>query len=336
MNRSNPHAHGAQRLFAQFSSAVTLLLLFSLPFFVQSTAYAASIGQGPPEHLKYGQLWTDAKGKVNQSAAFIRAKNAHQINPLGKVTPLTYPSSFTLPITQTFEEPLAWGNQDSPSGVGKGAYYTDEYHWYDCGPGAAAVAMWLWPNAPFPSAGNYNDPHSSLYWLANDGRPDIMHIAYGINPPNSGWTSPGVMTYGAYPHADTANPDELIGMNYEASGESSNWQNYFYTAVLPKNLSAPYLLGDIEYDTYTDGVPPVVSVYDADLPDWKHSGYQGGSHDIAILGYDNSNSTYTYYETCGSTSAGCETSGYGTTYTISQSELYTAIENDNGNGALIW
>lgn len=33
--------------------------------------------------------------------------------------------------------------------------------------------------------------------------------------------------------------------------------------------------------------------------------------------------------------AGCQTSGYGT-HTISQSSLYNAIENDNGNGALIW
>ncbi len=82
-------------------------------------------------------------------------------------------------------------------------------------------------------------------------------------------------------------------------------------------------------------VPLVVSVNDSYLPDWQNSEYKGGSHGVAVLGYNNSNSTYTYYETCGSGAAACETSGYGT-YTISQSHLYNAIENDNGNGALIW
>ncbi len=163
-----------------------------------------------------------------------------------------------------------------------------------------------------------------------------MHIAYGINPPNSGWKFPGVMTYGTYPTAYTANPDLLIGMNYEASGESSTiWQNYYYVAVNPASFSASNLLSDIEYDTYSYGVPPVVSVNDSYLPDWQNSGYKGSSHDIAILGYNNSNSTYTYYETCDSGPAACETTGYGVK-TISQSQLYTAIENDNNNGGLIW
>ena len=210
-----------------------------------------------------------------------------------------------------------------------------EYNWYLCGPGAAAVASWYWSFAPFPGDGTYSDPHASLYWLTNYGKTDIMHIAYGINPPNSGWTSPGVMYYGTYPSAGTSNPDLLIGMNYEASGESSNWQNYYYLLASYSNLIASNLLSDIEYDTYSYGVPPVVSVNDRYLPDWQNSNYRGESHDIAILGYNNSNSTYTYYETCDSGKAGCETTGYGVK-TISQSELYTAIENDGQEGGLIW
>jgi len=315
---------------AMIGAMALLLLSGSL-----TRASAANMGQGPPQHLKKGQLWTDGKGKVNQSAAFIQAKNAHQINPLGKATALSYPSGYTLTINQPFEEPLAYGYQDSPSGVGKGAYYTDKYNWYDCGPGAAAVASWLWPSAPFPPAGTYRDPHSSLYWLTTYGKQNVMYLAYVIKPPNSGWTSPGVMTYYTYPNADTANSDLLIGMQYEASGESSNWQGYFYVLVSPGNLSASYLLEAVEYDTYSYGVPLVVSVNDSYLPDWKNSNYKGGSHDIAVLGYNNSNSTYTYYETCGPGAAACETSSYGT-HTISQSQLYAAIENDNGNGALIW
>lgn len=293
--------------------------------------YAAGLPQRPP------QLMPPPKGNAHQTTAFLQAKNAHQINPLHKVLPGSDPSSFTLPLSFPFEEPLAYGYQDSSSGVGKGAYYTDEFNWYDCGPGAAAVAMWFWGAAPWPGAGTYRDPHSSLYWLTTNGRPDIMYIAYVINPPNSGWTSPGVMTYGTYPSADTNNTDEEIGMNYEASGESSSWETYYYVLVPynGKNFSASALLSDIEYDTYTYRVPPVVSVNDYYLPDWDHSGSRGDSHDVAILGYNNSNSTYTYYETCGSGAAACETSGTGT-YTVSQSQLYTAIENDNGYGGLIW
>lgn len=295
--------------------------------------YAAGIPQRPPEQM------FPPKGKVYQSPAFLRAKNAHQVNPLHKVLPESTPSSYTLPLSYPFEEPLAYGYQDSSSGVGKGSYYTDEFNWYDCGPGAAAMAMWFWAAAPFPGAGTYRDPHSSLYWLTTNGRPDIMHIAYGINPPNSGWTTPGVMTYGTYPSADTNNTDEEIGMNYEASGESSNWETYYYVLVNPGNLTASALLSDIEYDTYTYSVPPVVSVNDADLPDWNNSGSRGGSHDVAILGYNNSNGTYTYYETCGQGPAACETSGYGI-HTVSQSQLYAGIENDiqkgNNEGGLIW
>lgn len=61
------------------------------------------------------------------------------------------------------------------------------------------------------------------------------------------------------------------------------------------------------------------------------------SHDIAILGYNNS--TYTYYETCGPTAAGCDTSDYAD-HTISQTALYNAIHDDTFNGqndgTLIW
>jgi hypothetical protein len=168
----------------------------------------------------------------------------------------------------------------------------------------------------------------------------ILKTSVTVKPPltlpnGAGWTSPGVMTYQTYPTAYTANTDLLIGMQYEASGESSSWQSYFYVLVSPGNLSASQLLSDVEYDTSSYGVPLVVSVNDSYLPDWQNSGYKGGSHDIAVIGYNNSNSTYTYYETCGPGAAACETSGYGT-HTMSQSQLYSAIENDNGNGALIW
>lgn len=325
----------SKRFIALVAVAMAGVITLSLLAGSLTRVYAANRVQGPPQHLKEGQLWTGGKGKVNQSAAFIQAKNAHQINPLGKVTPLSDPSSYTLTMIQSFEEPLAYGYQDARGGVGQGAYYTDEYNWYDCGPGAAAVASWFWIAAPFPPAGTYRDPHTSLYWLTAYGKQNVMYLAYVINPPNSGWTSPGVMTYETYPNAYTANTDLLIGMQYEASGESSDWQGYYYVLVGPGSISASTLLSDVEYDTYSYGVPLVVGVNDSYLPDWQNSNYKGSSHDIAILGYNNSNSTYTYYETCGPGAAACETSGYGI-HTISQSQLYSAIENDNGNGAEIW
>ncbi len=100
-------------------------------------------------------------------------------------------------------------------------------------------------------------------------------------------------------------------LNWEASGENrSDWSNYFYTKVSP-GLSLSTLITDVQDDDYLSQVPPVVSVYDSDLPDWQDSGYKGGSHDIAIIGYDQNSNTFSYVETCGPGQWGCETKNTG-------------------------
>jgi hypothetical protein len=55
------------------------------------------------------------------------------------------------------------------------------------------------------------------------------------------------------------------------------------------------------------------------------------SHYVAIIGYNNTNSTYTYLDTCGTE---CGSNGYGL-FTVSQSQLYNGIINNNGNGSLV-
>ncbi|HZR44961.1 MAG TPA: hypothetical protein VFB12_32910 [Ktedonobacteraceae bacterium] len=338
MNETSQHVFNHKRYqhYAQLLRRLCILLLipliFSFTLLPGSVAHAATTGTGPGLGLATGQLWSAGKGKLTQTAAFLQAKNAHQVNPLGRRVSLAFPSSFSLAAPHAVAEPLAYGNDDA------GSSYTDYYNWYLCGPGAATVALWYWSKAPWPAAGNYSDPHMTRYWNQTVGHQDVMYLAYGFTPPNSGWTSPGIMTYSSYSNYSntySAFSDMVIGLNYEASGQSSSWLDYFYAAVGYGNLSQAGLLSDVEADLYNAGVPLIVSVNDSYLPDWSNSGYKGGSHFVAIVGYNNSSGTYTYYETCDKNAAGCETTGYGE-HTISQSQMYSATQNDNGNGGVIW
>ncbi len=83
-------------------------------------------------------------------------------------------------------------------------------------------------------------------------------------------------------------------------------------------------------DVYYSGVPLVAITNTSYLPGWSRGGV---IHAIAIIGYNNTTQTYTCVETCGSDGCGSLHQGV---YTISQSALYNAIENANGNGAIVW
>jgi hypothetical protein len=337
LNKNVRHIFNGQRLIFHMSLFLLLTLVFSFTLLPRSAAYAATNGTGPGLGLATGQLWSAGKGQLTQTATFLQAKSAHKVNPLGRRVALAFPSSFSLNAPHDVAEPLETGSDDN------GAYYHDDYYnWYLCGPGAATVALWYWPKAPWPASGKYGDPHMTRYWSTTIGHQDVMYLAHGFTPPNSGWTSPGIMTYGPYDLTSLKNgttysafSDMVIGLNYEASGESSSWLDYFYAAVSYGNLSQAGLLADVEADLYNAGVPLIVSVKDSYLPDWSSSSYIGGSHYVAIVGYNNSAGTYTYYETCTSGLAGCDTTGYGE-HTISQSKLYSGTQNDNGNGGVIW
>jgi hypothetical protein len=102
-------------------------------------------------------------------------------------------------------------------------------------------------------------------------------------------------------------------------------------------------------DVYSSSVPVVAEV-DANLLDnWQVQGaLQPNRHYITILGYDDTNGTYTYTDTCGS-STGCNGTKFGSdggTHTVSQQEIWNAIyaipptpfPNDpmRGDGGYIW
>jgi len=74
----------------------------------------------------------------------------------------------------------------------------------------------------------------------------------------------------------------------------------------------------------------VVGVNAQYLPNWSTNHMV--SHYVAIIGYSNTSGTYTYLDTCGPE---CGSAGYGM-FTISQSQLYNGIENNNGNGSIVW
>jgi hypothetical protein len=97
----------------------------------------------------------------------------------------------------------------------------------------------------------------------------------------------------------------------------------------------------IERSIGVTGHPVVAQVNDGDLPDRAQSQYKGHGQLIAVIGYDNTNHTYTSVETCvdqvGGTiqTDGPDTDGTGT-HTIPQDQLYQAMRDDPGEGALIW
>lgn len=314
-----------------------------------SVAHAATPSGGPGLGLAYGELNTQGKSSLVQDAAWVQLKLAYKIHRPGySQSQQPYcagscgiPSIYTLStsVTSNIEEPFQSGTDDRGSG------YTDTYMWYLCGPGASTVALAYW-NTVNENKGNgyWGDPHAKLWWNTSPHyRPYMMYIAAYSQPhTQSTWLPKGEEVYGAYSSgggadADTPNANVVNYVNWEASGENiSNWQNWFYILVTPSSsLTLSVLISDVQNDVYVGQVPPIVSVNDTNLPDWKNSKYKGGSHDIAIVGYNQVNGTFTYVETCGFSAAGCETSGNGV-YTIPESTMLTAINNDNGQGALIW
>ncbi|GHO87138.1 hypothetical protein [Dictyobacter formicarum] len=309
-------------------AAVLALMLACTP-----AAFAASIPMtGPGQNLSYGQLNRAGKSHhTQQNTAWARSKQAYQVvRPGYGVHPLSVPATKTLSTSysDTIWEPATVGTDAA------GHSYTDYYMGQMCGPGATTVALDYWNNVNTRAVGghNYSDPHVTTYWNDSHERAYMMYIATQVYPPY--YTSAGEMSYGSYPNAGTTNQDLTDALNWEASNHnSSNWFTYFYLLVQPGNLSLTTLKNNVASDIANYNVPPVVSVNDAYLPDWSSSPYRGGSHDVAVIGYDNNAGTFTYAETC--TAGVCGTAGTGH-YTISQQQLYNAIENDNGNGALVW
>lgn len=261
--------------------------------------------------------------------------------------------------------------------------YTN-YNMYGlCGPGALTNALSYW-GAPVASNGPQlfadlsvkNNPTAAARWGAtewttwsdvsyndiyeggnehinpNAHRSYMMYIAWLSNP-NGEWNpgvNTGVMDPWHYPSQGADLQWRQDVLNWEASGHnSSTWQNFFYTTQWDSNGNPgggtqPMLLSDVESDLWYSGVPVVAEVNSQMLyPNWPNNGGQT-KHAIAIIGYDNTSSTYTYVDSCGSgtgSGTGCGANQQQRTYKINQNALWAALNNvayqpSTGDGGWIW
>lgn len=326
------------RLFLRPWFSLVLVLLVGMLVNAPNAFAARTPAVGPGQNLAAGQLNRGGNALYAQPGSWVARKVAYLVARPGyplvaAVGPNAVPAVPAAKLLSTSYSDTIW----EPATVGTdaaGHSYTDYYMGQMCGPGATTVALDYWNNVNTRAVGghNYSDPHITTYWNDSHERAYMMYIATQVRPPY--YTSAGEMSYGSYPSASTANQDLDDALNWEASNHnSSSWFTYFYLLVTPGNLSLTTLRNNVASDIGNYNVPPVVSVNDAYLPDWSNSSYKGGSHDIAVIGYDNNAGTFTYAETC--TAGVCGTAGTGH-YTITQQQLYNAIENDNGNGALVW
>lgn len=298
-----------------------------------SVAHAQTLPQQPGDTL-------DGQGKSHlvQDPTWVKAKLAHQVIRPGSQTGV-HPSACPTIAGLACATPASWTLDTSvmgltreppPSGTdAAGHSYTDGYMSNFCAEGATDVALYRW-NAKSNNwpAGNFSTPHATTYWNNSYNRSYLMYLATQAYPPS--FISAGEVTWSTYPYAYTQTADLRDTLNWEASGHNtSNWSTYFYIWVKYGNLSLSQLSSDVMSDIYNSQVPLVAVVNTSYLPSWNHGPI---SHAIAIVGYNNVAGTYTYVETCGPQ---CGSLGWGV-YTISQSQLYNAIENNGSSGALVW
>lgn len=295
--------------------------------------------------LAYGQQTRFGKSHLVQDPKWYAAKVARRnrllhIGTDGSVSPLTSsgfaPASFNLStsVTGSTFEPLGNGPNNSPTSDAIGHPYTDGYFWGFCGEGATTVAMGYW-NSLHAINNNgthsYSDPHTTTTWDDNNNRSYLVWLGTTVKPPTFG--TPGEFAYSTYPTGTTYTTDLQDTLNWEASREGAlgSWSNYYYGIVWAANLTQSQLMADIQADIGIDQHADVVDVNTAYLPSWVGTG-KALSHYVAITGYNTLNNTLTYVDTCGT---GCGSLGNGV-YTISLSQLYNGIENNNGNGSLVW
>jgi hypothetical protein len=295
----------------------------------------------------------NVKGKIPEvhDARWLALKQAYRVTGPGKYSStstlqsaLTYKILSTSVVSNTIET-LGSGTDDYPES------YTDGYLWNFCAAGAADNALYYWNGKTntYP-AGWYTEPsyanyHSNTYWKSSDhNRSYEMYLADQVWVP--GWGTPGMVTFGNYPSAGTNLGDITSTLNWEASGHSSNWQNYFY--VTQPNwtynsstgqwvaISKATLNNEIVSDINL-GYAVVVEVNTTNLPNWNKNGI---IHAITIVGYDNANGDYWYTDTCGTA---CGSMYNGGVNLINQStpdqygnDLYDAILNVGHGGGLSW
>jgi hypothetical protein len=267
------------------------------------------------------------------------------------------------PLPSSLLDPTAAKQIEEPA--------TDAWAAYLCGAGATAVALSYWNidvlhypklTATDPGGTFTYDPNGTNTATDGHGRSYVMYLATQIqptNPPDPGnWSGAGEVTLDPNNVTDSgANAEQVRdALNWEASGHTANWQNFFYTVSYVSNdaqnkadnspdagktVNAATINSHITADIGTAHKPVIAQVNDGDLPDWQQSSARGHGHLIAVIGYDNNAGTYTYVETCTHQMCGTiQTDGSnadGTgTHTIPQQQLYRAMTDFPGVGGLIW
>lgn len=234
--------------------------------------------------------------------------------------------------TDAIQEPAPHGTDD------QGNSYSDNNFSQNCGPGASTVALSFWRDFVLQGLNPYQmTPGGEItFWGDTDFHSYIMYLATEVNLPASaaGPAQYGEIRFNGATSLGTDSED-LANVLNEVAGES------FYVRQLIGPSDAGLVHQDIVSDltntsdtnTFGRGIPPIVEVQAQDLPDW-HGGRT--NHFVAIVGYDDSTSQYSYIETCGTACGG--TPGL---HQISQARLFQAIldttEGPLGDDrALIW
>jgi hypothetical protein len=214
--------------------------------------------------------------------------------------------------------------------------YTDSNYWNFCTAGAAEAALAYWTSNPTNWSGGYftepYGPHkSTTYWASVDtgtssdtgngygtfGRAYLMYLAEQVLPPS--YSRAGIVNFSYYPTHGGSLPDIRDALNWEASGHSGSWSNYFY---IVSNPSESQLRADIRMDIDI-GAPVVATVNTGYLPNWSRS----LGHSITIIGYDDSNGTYQYVDTCGRRCNGASQSTNGGIWSVSMHNMYLGIHS---------
>ncbi len=291
---------------------------------------------------------SEAKSTLVQDPAWVDLKNSGRVQrpiPFGpveiasSVSPLTFPSSIELSPTVTAKIVEPQGN-----------LYDDLHHslsdlnyWNFCSAGGAAVALYWWTsNVTSWPAGNFSEPYgthvSTTYWKSSDtgtssdtsnlystnGRAYLMYLAEKVKPPS--YSRAGIVNFDYYPTHGGSLADIRDALNWEASGHSSGWSNYFYVLRGTSGLTQATFLSDVRQDIANSSAPVVVDVNTylsstTHLPNWSRN----LAHTISIIGYNDTNSTLDYTDTCGKACNGSASAGNGGVYVVSYATMYSLL-----------
>jgi hypothetical protein len=283
------------------------------------------------------------------------------------VQPLTYPSSYELSISNhvpdTYEPSdgthsnfcldTSCTSQEHSHTDDNNKSYIDGNFFDLCGPGAADVALYYWPYPPnYGSYANVLDPKTGVSTTWNGSDIDVKARMRGylaslawqlqiLKPDGTKlWAQPGMMEQ--YAPGGVTLQTERDSLNWEASSENtSTWQNYFYVVMWWNQFSSTDLHNDVQSDLYNSHVPVVAEVNAYYMPNWDplHT-MNPTNHYITIIGYNDSNGTYQYTDTCGR-DTNCGSLHDATIQNATQSQMWNAItkipvNQGTGDGGWIW